>query len=66
VGTSVAEPLNLSAVANQSGFKRDDIECGLKDIVHAIFKSLKKGAEITLPISTVGKLCFQQKDIRLR
>ncbi|KAJ3414067.1 Coiled-coil domain-containing protein 81 [Chytridiales sp. JEL 0842] len=66
VGTSAAETLNFSAVASQSGFKRDDIECGLKDIVHAIFKSLKAGSDITLPVSVIGKLYFQQKDIRLR
>ncbi|KAI9349434.1 hypothetical protein DFJ73DRAFT_760568 [Zopfochytrium polystomum] len=65
-GVQAAEPLNFAAVASQSGFGRDEIEAALKDIVHALFRVLKKGSTVVLPFSNLGRLYFQNREIKLR
>ncbi|KAJ3096795.1 hypothetical protein HK100_005488 [Physocladia obscura] len=42
-----------------SGFSRDDVEPGLKDIVHALFLVLKRGSFVSLLFTDMGRLVFQ-------
>eukprot|EP00842_Homolaphlyctis_polyrhiza_P004398 jgi/Hompol1/495/HPOL_003921-RA len=58
-GTGAAEVMNLSMVAQLTGFTRDLVEAGLKDIVHALFRVLKRGSIVNLTFGAVGKLIFQ-------
>ncbi|KAJ3195607.1 Coiled-coil domain-containing protein 81 [Irineochytrium annulatum] len=65
-GYGPAETVNFSSIAQDSGFARDDVEAGLKDIVHGLFRVLKKGKTIVLPFAALGRLYFQHREIRLR
>ncbi|KAJ3127609.1 hypothetical protein HK098_006048 [Nowakowskiella sp. JEL0407] len=49
-----------------SGFRRDDVETALKDIVHGFFKVLKRGGSIILPFGNLGKLILKQKEVRIK
>ncbi|KAJ3308849.1 Coiled-coil domain-containing protein 81 [Blyttiomyces sp. JEL0837] len=66
VGAQAAETLNYSAVASHSGFARDDIEAALKDIMLALFRILKRDSNVVLPFSNLGRLYFQNREIKLR
>ncbi|KAI8923519.1 hypothetical protein BC831DRAFT_470742 [Entophlyctis helioformis] len=66
VGTLAAEVLNLSSVAQRTGFSRDHVEAGLKDIVHALFRILKRGSIVNLTFGNLGKLVFQSQDVKFR
>ncbi|KAJ2997467.1 Coiled-coil domain-containing protein 81 [Globomyces sp. JEL0801] len=66
LGTLAAEPLNLAAVAKQIGFTRDLVEAGVKDIVNALVRILRRGSIITLTMGVLGKLVFQNQDVKFR
>ncbi|KAJ3021000.1 UNVERIFIED_CONTAM: Coiled-coil domain-containing protein 81, partial [Siphonaria sp. JEL0065] len=63
-GSNSAEPMNFAAVAGLSGFSRDDVEPGLRDIVHALFLVLKRGSNISLLFADMGRLVFQNREIK--
>ena len=66
IGTVAAESLNLFSIAQQTGFTRELVEAGIKDVVHGIFKVLKRGAVVDLCLGAVGKIYFQSADIKFR
>nr|KAJ3423122.1 Coiled-coil domain-containing protein 81 [Polyrhizophydium stewartii] len=66
VGIGPAEVMNLASVAQITGFPRDLVEAGLKDIVHALFKILKRGSIVNLAFGTLGKLVFQSQNVKFR
>jgi hypothetical protein len=63
---SAAEPLNLAAVSKQIGFQRSLVEAGLKDIINALTKIVRKGSPVSLTFGALGKLTFVNFDIRFR
>lgn len=65
-GTGSAETLNLAAVAVQVGFPRDLVESGVKDIVNGLTKILKRGSQVNLTMGNMGKLAFQNNDVKFR
>ncbi|KAJ3094271.1 Coiled-coil domain-containing protein 81 [Phlyctochytrium planicorne] len=65
-GYAPAEHVNFSLVSQKSGLSKDDMESGLKDIVHAMFRVLKRGKNVVLPFAELGKLYFQHREIKLR
>ncbi|RKO84153.1 hypothetical protein BDK51DRAFT_28534, partial [Blyttiomyces helicus] len=64
-GASMGEMLNFSAVAATCGFSREVLETGLKDIVHSVARVLRRGTKVALPFGKLGKLYFQNSEIRL-
>ncbi|KAI8853531.1 hypothetical protein BC829DRAFT_439936 [Chytridium lagenaria] len=65
-GYAPAEHVNFSMVSQRSGLSKDDIESGLKDFVHGMFRVLKRGKNVVLPMSSLGRLYFQHREIKLR
>ncbi|KAI9329197.1 hypothetical protein BDR26DRAFT_923038 [Obelidium mucronatum] len=63
-GSNSAEPMNFAAIAGLSGFSRDDVEPGLRDIVHALFLVLKRGSNVSLLFADMGRLIFQNREIK--
>ncbi|KAI8843783.1 hypothetical protein BJ741DRAFT_589232 [Chytriomyces cf. hyalinus JEL632] len=63
-GSNAAEPLNFAAIATISGFSRDDVEPGIKDMVHALFLLLKRGSNVSLLFPEMGRLVFYNCDIK--
>lgn len=63
---SAAEPLNLAAISKQIGFQRSFVEAGLKDIINALTKIVRKGNPVSLSFGSLGKLSFVNYDIRFR
>ncbi|KAJ3275036.1 Coiled-coil domain-containing protein 81 [Terramyces sp. JEL0728] len=66
LGTAAAEALNLAAVAQQIGFTRDLVEAGIKDIVNGLTRILKRGSIVNLTMGVLGKMVFQNQDIKFR
>lgn len=66
LGTGAAEALNLAAVAQQIGFTRDLVEAGVKDIVNGLTRVLKRGSIVNLTMGMLGKMVFQNQDIKFR
>ncbi|KAI9197302.1 uncharacterized protein BJ171DRAFT_520663 [Polychytrium aggregatum] len=65
-GPTVSEPLNFSALTQYCSYPRDELEAGVKDIVHALHRVLKRGTNVVLAMGSFGKLYFQNPEIRLR
>ncbi|KAJ8330113.1 Coiled-coil domain-containing protein 81 [Batrachochytrium dendrobatidis] len=65
-GSCVAESMNFSLVAQLTGFQRDLIEAGLKDIVHGLFKVLKRGSTVNLAFGQLGRMSMQSHSIKFR
>ncbi|KAJ3074914.1 hypothetical protein HDU98_009883 [Podochytrium sp. JEL0797] len=63
-GSNSAEKLNFAAVATMSGFSRDHVEPGLRDIVHALVLVLKRGSHVSLLFADMGRLIFHQREVR--
>ena len=66
VGTGAAEPLNLAAVAAAVGFSREIVEAGVKDIVNGLTRAIRLGSTISLTMGIIGKLTFQNNDVKFR
>ncbi|KAJ3287389.1 hypothetical protein HK104_008639 [Borealophlyctis nickersoniae] len=66
-GAKAAEPMNYSAISAQSsnGFSRETVEAGLKDLVHGLVKILRRGMRVVLPFGPMGRMYFQNGEIRL-
>ncbi|KAH6565165.1 hypothetical protein BASA60_010042 [Batrachochytrium salamandrivorans] len=52
--SGMAEMMNMSLLAQITGFQRDMVEAGLKDIVHAVFRILKRGSVAILIFGSLG------------
>jgi hypothetical protein len=65
-GSISAEILRFTAIAVRCKISRDDIETGLKDIIYALTKILKRGSVAILTIGNIGKLHFQNNAIKMR
>ncbi|KAI8904301.1 hypothetical protein EDD86DRAFT_213075 [Gorgonomyces haynaldii] len=65
-GMSGAEPLNFYSVAQQTGFSREMVEAGLKDIVNALIRVLRRGSAANLSTGNLGKLVFQNQDVKFK
>ncbi len=66
IGTMSAETLRFSAISFKSPFTRDELESGLKDILHALTKVVRRGSFVCLTLGSVGKLLFQNSTIKMR
>jgi hypothetical protein len=65
-GVSAAEPLNYSCVAHETGFARELVEAGIKDIAFSLSTNLKKGLSVNLGMHFIGKLVFENQTISFR
>lgn len=65
-GSISAEILRFTAISAKCNRSRDDIETGLKDIIFALTKVLKRGSTVVLTIGNIGKLHFQNNNIKMR
>ncbi|KAH6590259.1 hypothetical protein BASA50_009519 [Batrachochytrium salamandrivorans] len=64
--SGMAEMMNMSLLAQITGFQRDMVEAGLKDIVHAVFRILKRGSVAILIFGSLGRLILQSPSIKFR
>lgn len=65
-GSISSEILRFTAISLQCNKSRDDVETGLKDIIYALTKVLKRGSTAVLTIGNCGKLHFQNNSIKMR
>jgi hypothetical protein len=65
-GSISSEILRFTAISVKCNKSRDDIETGLKDIIYALTKVLKRGSTAVLTIGNIGKLHFQNNNIKMR
>lgn len=65
-GSISSEILRFTAISVKCNISRDDIETGLKDIIYALTKVLKRGSTAILTIGNIGKLHFQNSNIKMR
>lgn len=65
-GSISSEILRFTAISAKCNRSRDDIETGLKDIIFALTKVLKRGSTAVLTIGNIGKLHFQNNNIKMR
>ena len=65
-GQIPVHPLNYFAIANETAFKRDDIECGVRHVLQVFNRSVASRKNVEFTFTGIGKLLIRDFKVKMR